>query len=516
MLKQPPTGLAMTAIHRRSVTFGLAAAVFMPRPARADSAKVTFILTNDIYQMGETAMPDGRVRGGFARLAAVVKAERAKGGPVVFVHGGDTLSPSLMSGIDQGAHIMVLTNLLKPDIFVPGNHEFDFGKATFFKRMAEANFPVYAANMRGAGGERLAGIKDRDIVSFDGVRIGLAGAAHDGTPRMASSENLRFLPTVDTMKTQAGALRRDGVDLVVAVMHCDRKQGIELAETHAADVILTGHNHDLFIQFDGRTLMVESGYDAHYVTVIDLHFEIRQQGNQRDVQWWPQFRVVDTATVTPDPEVAAVVAGFQQELDRQMNVPLTTAAVELDSRNATVRGRESAIGNLIADAMRERARADAAIMNGGGIRGGKLYPAGSAITRRDVQAELPFGNHLVALRVKGSELRLAIENGLSRLPANAGRFPQISGMKVEFDPRQPAGSRVLAVTVGGSPLDADRVYRVAVNDFMARGGDGYSSLAAIDPLLPIEDTPLLSDEVMLYLHGLDSVRSVVDGRIVAK
>lgn len=507
----------MTAIHRRSVTFGLAAAaVVPPRLAWADSAKVTLILTNDIYQMGETTMPDGRVRGGFARLAAVVKAERAKGGPVVFAHGGDTLSPSLLSGIDQGAHIMVLTNLLKPDILVPGNHEFDFGKAVFFKRMAEAKFPVFAANMRDARGERLAGIKDRDILSLGSVRIGLAGAAHDGTPRMANSEDLRFLPAVDAMKAEAEALRRDGVDLVVAVMHADRKQGIELAETHAADVILTGHNHDLFIQYDGRTLMVESGYDAHYVTAIDLHFEIRQQDNRREVHWWPQFRVVDTATVTPDPEVAAVVAGFQQELDRQMNVPLTTTAVELDSRNATVRGREAAIGNLIADAMRERTRAEAAIMNGGGIRGGKVYRAGSAITRRDVQAELPFGNHLVALQIKGGDIRLAIENGLSRLPANAGRFPQVSGMKIEFDPRREAGARVLAIAIGGAPLDADRIYRVAVNDFMARGGDGYTALAGIDPLLPLEDTPLLADEVMLYLRELDRIKTAVEGRLAAK
>jgi 2',3'-cyclic-nucleotide 2'-phosphodiesterase (5'-nucleotidase family) len=351
---------------------------------------------------------------------------------------------------------------------------------------------------------------------LDGIRIGLIGAAHDGTPRMSNSGDIKFLPTVETMTAQAEALQRDGVDLVVAVMHADRKQGVDLAETRAADVILTGHNHDLFIQFDGRTLIAESGYDAHVVTVIDLHIEARQQGNRREVQWWPQFRVIDTATVTPDPEVAAMVAGFQQELDRLMNVPLTTTTVTLDSRNAAVRGSEAAIGNLIADAMRARTGSDAAIMNGGGIRGGKIYAPGSPITRRDVQTELPFGNHLVALYIKGSDLRLAIENGLSRLPANAGRFPQISGMTVTFDPRQSAGSRVVAITVSGAPLDPERTYRVAVNDFMARGSDGYTMFAAVDPLLPLEDTPLLSDEVMVYLQGLDSVRSAVEGRIVAK
>jgi len=284
-----------------------------------------------------------------------------------------------------------------------------------------------------------------------------------------------------------------------------------------ADVILTGHNHDLFIGFDGRTLMVESSYDAQYVTVIDLHVETKLQGNRRSVEWWPQFRVVDTATVTPDPEIAAIVAGFQQELDRQMNVPLATTALALDSRNATVRGREAAIGNLVADAMRERTRADLAIMNGGGIRGGKVYEAGTAITRRDVQAELPFGNHLVTLNIKGSELRLAIENGLSRLPAAAGRFPQVSGMTIAFNPQQAAGSRVLSIVVGGTPLDPNKFYRVAVNDFMARGGDGYSTFAAVDPLLPLEDTPLLSDEVMIYLRDLGhSVQSRVEGRITAK
>jgi len=252
------------------------------------------------------------------------------------------------------------------------------------------------------------------------------------------------------------------------------------------------------------------------VTMSDVSIEVKQQGNRREIEWWPQFRVVDTATVTPDPEIAAVVAGYQQELDRQMNVPLATTTVALDSRNATVRGREAAIGNLIADAMRERTRADAAIMNGGGIRSGSVYEPGASITRRDVLAELPFGNHLVTIEVKGSELRQAIENGLSRLPASAGRFPQVSGMRIEFDPRQPAGRRVQSVAVGGAPLDADKSYRIAVNDFMARGGDGYTAFAAASPLVPLEDTPLLANEVMIYLGEIGSVRTGVDGRLTAK
>jgi 2',3'-cyclic-nucleotide 2'-phosphodiesterase (5'-nucleotidase family) len=89
-------------------------------------------------------------------------------------------------------------------------------------------------------------------------------------------------------------------------------------------------------------------------------------------------------------------------------------------------------------------------------------------------------------------------------------------MTIEYDPRQPAGRRVLSIAVNGEPLDAGKTYRVAVNDFMARGADGYTSFAAIDPVVPLEDTPLLSDEVMIYLRGLASVQSGVEGRITAK
>src|SRR6266853_1228125 len=152
------------------------AAILSAGGAFAETTRVTFLLVNDIYQMGDKAMADGQRRGGFARLAAIVKAERAKGGHVIFAHAGDTLSPSLMSGIDRGAHIMTLTNLIPPDIFVPGNHEFDFGKDGFFKRMGEAKFPLYAANLRGPDGAPLPHFKDRSVVTFDGVRIGLTGA----------------------------------------------------------------------------------------------------------------------------------------------------------------------------------------------------------------------------------------------------------------------------------------------------------------------------------------------------
>src|SRR3954464_352442 len=180
-------------LSRRSFLSSLASTLALIaawRPSWAQvthSTTVTFVLFNDFYLMAEQPFPDGKMRGGFARLAAVVKAERARaaaeGRSVIVAHGGDTLSPSVMSGLDRGAHIVALTNLIAPDIFVPGNHEFDFGKAVFLERMREAKFPLYGANFRDAAGAPLPGFKDRTIVTAGGVRIGLTGMAYEQSAR---------------------------------------------------------------------------------------------------------------------------------------------------------------------------------------------------------------------------------------------------------------------------------------------------------------------------------------------
>lgn len=506
----------MVIYRRFAITFALFWAVLAAQPAGAATAKVTFLLVNDIYLMNEQVTPDGGRRGGFPRLAAVVKAERAKGGHVIFAHGGDTLSPSLMSGFDRGAHIIKLTNMISPDIFVPGNHEFDFGRETFLQRMGEAKFGLYGANLRGVDGQPVPGFKDRTMLTIDGVRIGLTGATADDADTKSNPQGLRMAPTVATMRQQAAELRREGADFVVSVVHANRAEDNELFATRAFDLILTGDDHDLYVNYDGRTAMVESSADAHYVTAIDVTINVTERGGQRRMTWWPKFRIIDTADVVPDPEVAAEVALLEGEMSKEFDVALGTTAVELDSRNATVRTREAAIGNLFADALRESTGADIGLTNGGGIRAAKLYPAGSPITRRDILAELAFGNRIALIGVTGKALREAMENGLSVLPQASGRFPQISGMTIEADANRPPGSRVVAIKVGGVPLDENKTYKLATNDFIGRGGDGYVMLRDAPVLGRDYDAPLMANAIMAYVRKLGTVRTRVDGRVTVK
>jgi 5'-nucleotidase/UDP-sugar diphosphatase len=95
----------------------------------------------------------------------------------------------------------------------------------------------------------------------------------------------------------------------------------------------------------------------------------------------------------------------------------------------------------------------------------------------------------------------------------AGRFPQISGMRVEADLSKPVGQRVIAMSVGGAPLDESRRYTVATNDFLARGSDGYTMFRDAEHLVRDYDGPLMANEVMAYIRRLGTVSPVVDGRV---
>lgn len=507
-------------ITRRLLLLGTSCLALIPSlpgraAAQATRSKVTFVLVNDIYQMSEQAAPDGDPRGGFARLAAVVKAERAKG-KVLFVHAGDTLSPSLMSGLDRGEHIMMLTNMIAPDVFVPGNHEFDFGKDIFFERMRQAKFPLYAANIRNQDGTLIQGFLERSIIDIDGIRIGLTGATDEDAVILSSPGDLKFPPSVATVERQAAALRKEGADVVVAVVHTDRAKDEEMYRMQAADIILSGHDHDLWLNYDGRTAAIESSYDAHFVTCMDVTFTVRTNEGRREVLWHPEFRVIDTRHVTPDPEVHAVVKEYESKLSGALGTVIATTAVELDSRNPVVRTQEAAIGNLIADAMRADTGAEIAITNGGGIRGGKIYPPGSALTRRDMMSELVFRNHIAVLEISGKAIKAGLENGFSILPRPAGRFPQVSGLKIVVDPSRPVGQRIVSIDVHGAPLDDTKTYKLATNDFMANGGDGYEAFDNVRELLPGHDGPLMINEVIKYLEKIKTVRTGVEGRIVIK
>lgn len=473
---------------------------------------ITFVLTSDIDTIDKE-----QVRGGFARLAAVVRAEKARDATALYVHAGDLIAPSLMSAFDKGHNTVDILNIAPPDIFVPGNHEYDYGADIFLRRMADLKTPLkLAANLREADGSKVAGFEDWKLVEVKGVRLGIFGMTAGDAAEKSTPGPLKISDTVKTSFDAARELRALGADLIVGIVHANRGIDTTLYHSGAFDILLSGDDHDLSVQYNGRTVLAESPENARYVTVVDVTVDLSDKDGQRTATWSPAFRIIDTATVTPDPATEGKAEEYRKQLARELDVEIARLEAPLDSRRGTVRGQEAAIGNLVADAARWATKADIAIINSGGIRANRLYAEGAPLTRRDVLAELPFGNRDVLLEVTGEQVLAALENGVSMIDTLQGRFPQVSGLAFVYDATKPAGSRVLSVKVGDAALDPKKTYKLATNDFMAGGGDGYRALTRGRALLAVRHAKLNANNVMAYIALTGKVSAKVEGRIQAK
>ena len=483
-------------------------AALMASAAQAETVKLTLLGVGDVYNFEEE---DGR--GGFARLNSVARAERAANPNTLYLFNGDMLSPSLASGFDQGQNTIDFTNLVPFDLAVPGNHEFDFGPENFFQKMKASKYPWAAINITNGDGSAIEGLGGVMVKEVGGLKVALIPLAQDTSPEVSSTGSLKFLPTVETGIAAAEKAREEGADIVVGVVQTNMENDRALMASHAFDVILSGDDHSYATAYDGVTAYVETSIDGQFLTPVDLVVEIEEKDGKREISWTPAFRFIDTATVEPDPESVEMADKLRATMDQNLNVEIGTVEAPLDSRRNVVRAEEATMGNLIADAMRDATGADIAIMNGGGIRGDTTYEAGRKLTRRDILIELPFGNITVVTELPGSQVLLALENGVSQVENGAGRFAQVSGVTYAFDASAPAGSRVSEVMVGGAPLEAGKLYKVAVNDYILGGGDGYAALGGGRIVTDGPTGQLVANDVMAYVEKLGTVKVAVEGRI---
>ena len=498
---------------RRCGVAGLAAAALATAlcaaPAAAEPATLTIVHVNDLDRLDGSGD-----RGGVARLATVVRAVRASASHVLVTNGGDTISPSLLSSFDQGAHMIDLFNQVGFDAMVLGNHEFDFTPAVTVARIAEAGFPVLSSNAVEPDGTLIDGVTENLMVEVGPYKVGMFGLTTAATPMISSSDPVTFRPATEVAAEQARKLRDAGADLVVALAHTGRGEDEALMRQGVVDLLLSGHDHDMRVEIGAGATFVESGAQAEFVTIVEIAMDTAEGRNGPHFVWEPSVRIVNTVSASPDPELQAAVDAYLGGLEQELDVEIGSTAVELDSRRSVVRSRESGIANLFADAMRAATGADVALTNGGGIRADRVYPPGTTLLRRDIRSELPFGNRTILLEVTGTDLLAALENGVGGVEMGAGRFPHVSGMAFGFDASKPPGSRVAGVTVGGTPLDPSRTYRLATNDFLGRGGDGYEMFAGAPRLIDAAAGKLVAAQVIDAIAAAGEIAPKIENRIV--
>lgn len=484
---------------------------------KSEPLSVTIVHINDWDQMaGE------RGKGGAAKIASVINDERARaeaeGGLAIVTFGGDMLSPSLLSGIDKGAHMIDLANMISIQVGVLGNHEFDFGPDVLQQRLAESNTTWLAGNLSYGGKPGFPGTGSTWMVERGGYKIGFLGLLTPETALISSpGPDVLFGSMSEVGGVLAADLKKAGADIVIALTHDGFSSDQDLLRSVPdIDILLGGHDHLLLAWYDGRQVVMKAGSQGSYVGVLDLAIDRTEGSRGPKLVWTPNYDLISTSDVVPDPAVAAKVKGYQDKLDQELGVVIGESNSELDTRRASVRSGETAFGNLLTDAMRAATRSDVAITNGGGIRGDRQYPAGAKLTRKDVLTELPFGNKTVKLSLGGADLMLALENAVSQVEDTKGRFGQVSGLRFVYDASKSAGSRVTSVKIGGGDLDPAKTYTLATNDFMARGGDGYAMFRSARVLIDAKSATLMATQLIDHIAAVGTIAPRIEGRIIRR
>ena len=482
--------------------------------------------------------------GGAAALGTMFKEEfRGLRKPGLILAGGDNVgaSPPNSALLDDMPAIDV-ENAWGLDATSYGNHEFDYGIERLLLQQARAKFPFLATNIvETATGRRPSWVKPSVVFRVQGVKVGVIGAGLEGTPELVSAgatEGLTFLDEGPRIKAESERLRRQGVRVQIVVIHEGTASGrntvgntagvpwdgpiLQIADQLAGttvDAMIVGHTHRVSNLMRGKILITEGINAGASYSVLQLMVK----GN--DVIWaGGATRVAKNLGVTPDPKVKAIVDKANEETAVLRNQVIGTQSIDV-LRDPT-RLHESAMGNMVADAMLEKYPGiDAALTNSGGLRQDLLVTPPSAgeapgeITWGEVFAVLPFGNRTVIATYTGEQLTQGFLNGFSPVCNSAiatGRFPQVAGLKVQFhcNGTTPVVDGIWKAPPGGAltPVGPTDTVRIVTNDFMFTGGDGWTALSGGTNVLQPGDG--LLDVTIEYIGAHSPVAPAVEGRIV--
>lgn len=492
----------------------------------------------------------------------VTAIESAKTDNTLLLDAGDVFSGTLYFNQFNGLADLWFMNKVGYDAMTFGNHEFDKGPATLAAFMKEANFPFVSSNVDFSADASLGGVYNTEVTAdpengniypaiikeVNGEKVGIIGLTTSDSVALSSpGEDIVFNDYAESTEATIDALEAEGINKIVVLSHIGYTFDQELADTvEGIDVIVGGHSHtkldapEVHNADTEPTLIVQTGEYGQYLGQLDVDFD----DNGVVTGYDGKLIEIDAKdadgnyVIADNEEAAAKVAEFAAPLEELKKTVVGSTKTILNGERADVRSSETNLGDLVTDGMlakvksivdQEDAKGYVTIQNGGGIRAS--IPAGD-ITLGGLLTVMPFGNNLSALKMTGTEIIAALENGVSGVESGEGRFPQVAGMRYFYDSTKPGekidsvtgevtqeGSRIVSVRIENedgtySDIDPNAYYIVATNSFMANGGDFYRSMKEAKDDGRFYELNLVDYEVFNeYLASLGQVDAITEGRI---
>ena len=475
---------------------------------------------------------DGKCFGGVARLKTAIDQRRKAlaDGNVLVLSAGDNFQGSVFYTVYKGKAEAEFLDLLGLDANVIGNHEFDDGDAVLASFLDNTNFPtIYGNALIGANSPLAGKMVEYVIRDFGDQKVGIVGAVTADTVELSKpSEAVLFIDPVLYLNDAVKAVRDAGANKVIALTHTGFAEDKRIAsQVDGIDLIVGGHSNTLLSntneKADGPYPLMLTGPSGNQVALVhayahskylgDVKIVFDDDGNIKSAAGEP---ILLDASFVPDPAMVARIKELAGPIEKQMNEVIAVAAASIDGDRKSCRAQECEMGNLVTDALLDRAADQGvtiAIQNGGGLRAS--IDKGN-VTVGEVLSVLPFQNTMATFKLKGSDVVAALENGVSQVEEGAGRFPQVAGMRYSFDLSLPSGSRIsnVMVDINGTfeAIDLNAMYGVVSNNFMRAGGDGYRVFAT-DGQDAYDYGPGLEEVAAAYLAKNSPYQPYVGNRI---
>jgi 5'-nucleotidase / UDP-sugar diphosphatase len=442
--------------------------------AQAESIEAQILQLNDIYEIAPI-----QGRGGLARIATLQGQLRRQNPNTISVMAGDFLSPSALGTAKVGGERLAgrqmvdVLNIMGLDYATFGNHEFDLNEKQFRQRLAESKFRWFSSNTTEADGRSYPQVATTIIHTFKGkdggtFRVGLIGLTLDAN----KTPYVKYQEVLVAARREVQQLTGK-VDAIVAVTHQNIAEDRQLAaEIPQIDLILGGHEHENIQQWRSVARVARSPQcprlrtpifkaDANGLTTY-IH-RLRFDTVTRCLGIDSQLQEI-TAALPEEPQTAAAVQkwqkiafdGFRADGFEPERV-IATTTVPLDGLETSVRQKSTNLTRAIAAGIQQAGeRAELSMFNGGSIRLDDVLAPGK-ITEYDIIRTLPFGGKVVTVELRGDLLARALEAGVTN--RGSGGYLQTSQVERVGD----------QWSIGGRPLEPQRLYRVATTDFLVSG-----------------------------------------------
>src|SRR6266542_372336 len=465
------------------------------------SPQLIIVQLNDIYRLD--AVRAGK-RGGLARVVALLRQLKTQnpGVPIIVLHAGDFLSPSLESNLFHGTQMIDAMNFINevaPLYVVPGNHEFDYSekeKEYLTDAILKSKFPRVASNIERSDSTLLPALRDNVnqhvVMTFGKLKLGIFGLTIDqgdkNSPYAAISGDYARIASAEIQQ-----LERERADLIVGLTHLNIGDDHELAklkQQHPTFLwIAGGHEHSLDREFGwpGAALITKGDSNARTVWKIsvvknDLNVVIREES------------VVMDESIQPDPAFTQNVENFYRYKLRNERPYLDTVVSTqpnrcYDGTEEAVRDRESDWGDFLTDTMRKTYRgisADVAVLNGGSIHIDDTIC--DRITFENLERTFAYETPVVFVKLKGKDLKKYILDSSASSKRGDGRFLQVSGVTFRRDTSEGFGEVIKDLQLQAEKrqiaFDENKTYVVAVNKFLFDCGDGYKFRQFVTEYIP--------------------------------